>query len=219
MAKCVAKAKSTLKPCGNSALKGARTCKFHGGANQISGVLSPKYKTGKYSKSLQGKMLADYHQGINDAADILQMSDELSLIDTRIQQLSSEVTEDKHGSTWAEAIEALVDLYNEVLAESKTNKVLLYAYQEVEDIIRSGWNREEQWNEILKTLEVRRKIAESEVKRLVASKSVVPVTQVREFYRKIADSYKHAVLAHADPTTAHKILTTASHRESTLIGG
>jgi hypothetical protein len=87
----------------------------------------------------------------------------------------------------------------------------------VEDIVRAGWNREEKWSEVLKTVEQRRKVSETEVKRLTASRTMVPIQQVKQLLSQLGEQYKQAVLAIADSTTANKILADASQRRIRII--
>jgi hypothetical protein len=216
MAQCTARSKRSKVQCKNFALKNLKTCKFHGG-KAPTGELSTRFKTGRYCKSLSGKLLANYEEGFTDTQKILDMTSEMVLLDTRTQQLTSELEEEEGGSTFEDVAEALIDLRRELRVNLRKGQTLPKELKVVEDIVRAGWNREEKWSEVLKTVEQRRKVSETEVKRLTASRTMVPIQQVKQLLSQLGEQYKQAVLAIADSTTANKILADASQRRIRII--
>jgi hypothetical protein len=216
MPQCKARSKRSKVQCKNNALIGLKTCKFHGG-KQPTGELSPVFKTGRYCKSLSGKLLAHYEEGFSDVQQILDMTSECVLLDTRTQQLTSELEEEEGGSTFEDVAGALIDLRHKLTLDLKKGTKLPEELQTVEDLVRAGWDREEKWNEVLKTIEQRRKVSETEVKRLAASRTMVPIQQVKQLLSQLGEQYKQAVFAIADPSTANKILADASQRRIRVI--
>ncbi len=64
---------------------------MHGGASP-SGLGSPNFKTGRYSKHLPAKLADRYHEAVNDA-DLLAMRDDIALLDARIGERLATLTE------------------------------------------------------------------------------------------------------------------------------
>jgi hypothetical protein len=73
-------------------MRGRGVCLAHGGKTP-RGAASPHFKTGRYSRSLPGHLVALYEQALNDPT-LLSLRDEIALIDTMIGETLSQLTED-----------------------------------------------------------------------------------------------------------------------------
>jgi hypothetical protein len=81
---CGAKNRSG-KPCGVTFLMENGRCKGHGGKSP-KGTASPQFRHGRYSKYLSPLLMERYDAGLQDD-QLLELSDEIVLVRTRITQL------------------------------------------------------------------------------------------------------------------------------------
>ena len=88
---CTAKSKRSGRQCRKSAMKGRTVCLAHGGRTP-RGVASPNFKTGRYSRSLPGHLVADYERAINDPT-LLSLRDDIALNETMITTLLQQLDE------------------------------------------------------------------------------------------------------------------------------
>lgn len=77
-------------------MRGRNVCLAHGGKTP-RGVASPHFKTGRYSRSLPGHLLAAYEEALRDPR-LLSLQDELALTDAMICELLSQVDDDTPAS-------------------------------------------------------------------------------------------------------------------------
>lgn len=75
-------------PCKNAAMPNGR-CRMHGGKTP-SGIASPHFKTGRYSKSIPTRLAAVY-EASKDDPDLLALDDEIALTDAQINIVLSEL--------------------------------------------------------------------------------------------------------------------------------
>lgn len=197
-------------------MTGSRTCRVHGGKS-ATGALSPQYKHGKYTKSLQGPLLGKYEDTKEANQAVLDMSDELHLLDSRLMELAAAVSVTDAGATFEDVGVALVELRGLVDRGTFTPEQLIERLDEVNGLVANGWDREEQWSEILKTVEIRKKVVEAEIKRAMLSRSSIPVEKVKDFLNTFREQFRQSCLAHADPTTANAILSDASARCNRMV--
>ena len=159
--KCKAKAKRTGKRCNRWAMKGKEVCYVHGGPTP-GGIASPHFKHGKYSKELPDRLIADYQKSINDP-EILALTSEISLTDTRIMDLLTRVDTGESGSLWKHARSVFMD-FRSANASADQDKMTI-ALTELNRVLNLGVEDYHSWDEVGKLLEQRRKLVESERKR------------------------------------------------------
>src|SRR5690349_13713695 len=94
---CGAKTK-TGAPCKGAPMPNGR-CRLHGGKTP-SGIASPQYKTGRYSRVLPTRLQSRYDAARTDAA-LLELRDDISLLDARLEDLLSRVDTGESGVLWA----------------------------------------------------------------------------------------------------------------------
>lgn len=101
--RCNAKARSRKGGfCKKYPLKGQKRCKTHnGGAERRKGAANPNFKTGQYSELLPVRMLATYDD-VRADPDLLNMSEQISLIKARIADVLKRVDSGESGKLWAE---------------------------------------------------------------------------------------------------------------------
>lgn len=89
---CTATSKRSGKQCRKHAMRGRTVCLAHGGRTP-RGAASPHFKTGRYSRSLPGHLVAAYEQALHDPT-LMSLRDEIALVDAMIEETLSQITED-----------------------------------------------------------------------------------------------------------------------------
>lgn len=89
---CTARSKRSGERCRKHAMRGRTVCLAHGGKTP-RGAASPHFKTGRYSRSLPGHLLAVYEQALRDPR-LLSLRDEIALTDAMICELLSQIDND-----------------------------------------------------------------------------------------------------------------------------
>lgn len=187
--RCKAKNTTNGEQCKNHAVKGMEVCRKHGGAS-LKGIASPSYKTGRYSKYLPGRLLDRYHEAAQDP-ELLNMREEIALLDARLSDLLTRVDTGEAGKAWKDAQAA----QRQVAIAVKTGNTdkLLTGLDELESALGAGVGDYQAWNEIQSILDQRRKLTESERKRLVDMQQIVTTEQAMLLIGALLDSVRRNV--------------------------
>lgn len=121
-----------------------RVCRNHGGES-LSGIASPLWVNGQRSKYLPNRLRDTYIASMQDK-ELLAMRNEISIIDTRIDDLFKRVDIGESGHLWLRSREVLLQL-RKALATQDTKK-LQEAIVELDDLIRRGSTDYGAWSEI-----------------------------------------------------------------------
>lgn len=186
-------------------------CYYHGGATPV-GPASPSWKTGRYSRYMPERLARRVHEMENDP-DLLSLKSELALVQLRLSELLEGVGTAQNWTDlsvkWAEFVQALREQDSDRIAQLVT---------EINGIVRGGADDTETWKEITALLESRRRLAESEQKRIVAAQHTVAVDQAMGLLGILVEAVKEAALAHATPDVAGRILAATSREYQRIIG-
>lgn len=205
---CGAKAGSKRgqpKPCGSTVLMPNGRCRVHGGETP-RGEESPHFINGKYSryaKVLAPSLAERYQQSLSDA-DLVVLRDELALLDVRISQLLQGLTDRESTALWGKLKQSYADLKRARAIDdaAKRGAALAVALTELESLIENGASDSDVWAEIANLLDLRRKLAESERKRLMDLQNVMTAEQAILFLNAVADTIRLHV---TDPETLRLI--------------
>src|SRR2546429_446360 len=104
---CGAKSKRAGRPCQAPAMPNGR-CHKHGGATP-SGLASPQFRDGRYSKYLPTGLLERYATAVQDP-DLLALRSDISLVDARLSQLVERLKSHESSAIWKALAEALAKL-------------------------------------------------------------------------------------------------------------
>lgn len=181
--RCGAKTKNG-KPCQAYAMTNGR-CRMHGG-NALAGAASPTFKTGRYSKHLPARLMARYQEAQSDPA-LLALRDEVALIDTRLAELLGRVDTGESARRWQEAQEAFEELRKARIRNDA--KQFAAALDELERTLTSG-NDYGLWGEIANAVDLRKRLVESERKRLVEMQQMISSTQAMVLLTTVVDIIK-----------------------------
>lgn len=177
-------------------------CRFHGGLTPV-GVASPNFKTGRYSKHLPLHLLADFEAAKNDP-ELVECRDELALVDSRMGQLAQRLQSGKdaemwltlsmHFSSFATGFDSLLSF---IEIEDDDGQQALRETTDALEACRGVVNEvrasEGTWREVYGVLEQRRKLVETESKRLKDMQQMITVERAMGLIAALADSIRRNV--------------------------
>lgn len=161
------------------------------GAGSFTGLNHPRaleaVKKGgevlKYGKSAPARLMRMYEEGLENP-NIFAHNDEIALLEARIGELL-EQSEEGGGSAelWRQAQKYLQEFQrmryaNEDIAEANLAQLA--------QIIEAGNHEMGTWDQLLKTVEQRRKLTASHHTQLVQASQLIPVAKVLEMLAEIA---------------------------------
>lgn len=118
---CTATSKRSGERCRKHAMRGRNVCMSHGGKTP-RGAASPHFKSGRYSRSLPGHLIATYERALNDPR-LLSLRDDIALIDVLIGETISQLDDDmpltKERRIWREVRKLVQERTRLVEAEVK----------------------------------------------------------------------------------------------------
>jgi hypothetical protein len=159
-------------------------CRMHGGPS-LSGIASPTYKHGGYSEPLPKRLLEKYEQARTDP-ELLNLSNALALIETRISDVLSRVESGDAGETWqklSDAWDAFV-----IAQRAKDAPKTQMALSTIGRIIETGAGDWAAWREVLNLIERRRKLVESEGKRRMQMQDMTDNAEIIKLIDRLSDA-------------------------------
>ena len=157
--RCTAKSKQSGERCKNWASVGMKVCHIHGGKTP-RGMAAPAFKNGRYSKHLPTRLTERYEASLKDP-ELLELKNEIALIDSRLEDLLRRVDTGESGGLWLAVQNTWREHKTGTPAEKARAAVML------DRLIEEALQDYMAWSEIQIALEQRRKLVESERKRLV----------------------------------------------------
>ncbi len=198
---CGARARSTGKPCRGIAVgqgAGNGRCRVHGGLNP-QGVRQPSFETGRYSKIMPKRLLDRYQEAMRDR-DLLSLRDEVMLIDARLSDVLKRVDSGEAEYLWKEARNTLRNYRKAVRAKDVDEAQA--CMKSLEEIVDRGLGDYAAWHDVRVLVQERRKLVESERKRLIEMQQTITSDQAMAFVAAIISSVKRNV---ADPVITEAI--------------
>ena len=125
---------------------------------------------GRYSKFLPVRLAARYEEARQDP-QLLSLADDLAVLETRLCELLQGLDAKQTARQWERA---LVVWKGGKAAEEDRRAEL---WQELDSILTDGANQAEQWEEIASVMEQRRRLSETESKRLAQMQQYVTAQQ------------------------------------------
>jgi hypothetical protein len=170
---CNAKSKRSQQRCRRHATPGMAVCRIHGGKTP-KGPALPQFRTGRYSKFLPARMAATYRAAAQDP-ELLSLRSEIALLDARIAELLGRVDTGESGALWN-------TLQKEWAAFRRSRALgdvptMHLAIARLDLLMDRKHTDSAAWQEIGEAIEQRRKLVESEQKRLVALQAMMSQEQ------------------------------------------
>lgn len=179
------------KPCLKPALYGHRFCAHHANIGSPSGPrLYKNRRASKYHGALPARLVAAYEASLDDGR-LLQMREEVALLDSRIVDLLARVDSGESGRLWGK----LGESHQEFSLARRQGKVELMQEKlaELEALIAAGKHDAEAWREIQQALDLRRKLVESERKRIGEQQQAVTAEQLAGFMSTLLELLTHEI--------------------------
>lgn len=202
---CGAKTRSG-EPCQTSPVSGRHRCRMHGGTIR-RGIASPHFVHGRYSKVLPTRLAERYAECFDDP-ELLSLRSEIALVDARLLELLDPIHGDEQGSD--KIMTALLD--EELVAAHRRNdeQAVRAVEQRIMPYLKNVLGRHQiiEWHNIIPLLEVRRKLCESEQKRLMSARLMVSADQAGALMQAVVSVIRQEV---TDPQMLYRIAEGISH--------
>ena len=186
-------------------------CKLHGGAS-LAGPAHPNFRHGRHSRFMPNNLADQYNASVNDP-QLVQMRDELALIDLRVDELYSSIGQTGN----AKALRGIRGKLSEFkTAGSRGGKGAVgaarLALQQLEDLIDAACTTAATWEELRDTIDLRRRLSESETRRLKDMHQTITAERALALMALLVQRVKEHV---TDP----QALTAISAEYRRLVGG
>ncbi len=163
----------TDRHCHAKVKQEGKRCRLHGGES-VSGIASPTFKTGRYSKVLPAALAARYETSLKDE-ELLALRDEIALLDARLNDLLTTLKVGAARKLW-DILRGHYEDLRAAMGRRDTDAAGL-ALRALGAAIDTGSTESESWAEIYSLIDQRRRLAESEGKRLVQMQQVITTEQ------------------------------------------
>jgi hypothetical protein len=174
--------------CKQPALENGR-CRFHGGKTP-KGIDSANFRHGRYSHYLPARLKQRYEEACQDDR-LLEMRDEISLLDTRITELISGMDTGESGRIWRDLKNARKQLLYAKQVDDQSG--MTQALNSIVILIQNGARDWEAWAEITTTIEQRRRVVESERKRLLEMQQYITAEKAMLLIYAVAEILKRHI--------------------------
>jgi hypothetical protein len=183
--RCGAKLKFTgtgpenpLKYCKNWPSKkfGGDRCQKCGAGVKNSGIANASFKHGSYSKHLPTRMQADVQDALNDP-ELISLRGAIAVTKSREIDLFKRVDTGEAGAIWR-SLQSINKDFQKARAAADPVK-MQECLEEQSRLIGKGLSDSAAWSEIHQTIEQRRKLVDSELKRVQALQIYVDASQVQ----------------------------------------
>lgn len=199
---CGARKKNGPGICRQKAMPNGR-CRMHGGAS-LSGIASPSYKTGRYSKYMPAGIRDRYVEFLNDPT-LTQLRPEIALVAQQLEEKFARLDNGESLTLWTRSKQLLTD-YRNALEErsfgydpSPSPDAIL---DQLGALLTAGERSLNIFAEIQPILEQHRKLVETENKRVASLNQSLSPEQAMAFVRSLGDSIKRHV---TDPVALRAI--------------
>lgn len=175
-------------PCRGWAMPNGR-CRMHNGG-AARGVAASRFLHGRYSSSIPARLAARYAEAEHDPR-LLELRDEVALIDARLEDLLGRVDTGESGAIWQRLMAARMEL----LEAQRTNdrRGQLDNLRVILDLIGQGHADYRAWAEVGGILEQRRRLVESERRRLVEAGLMISAEQALALIGAVMQAVKEHV--------------------------
>ena len=200
--------------CKAFAMKDKTKCRNHGGLS-LSGINSPRFKTGRYSKYLPQGLMTKYDEARKDP-DLLNLRDEISLNDARLKQLIEKLPEGGASRSWIDLRSTWTELLNAQRAVSnaatdperrQAQQSLANVFRQLNEVIEDGASEAGVWNDIITTVDNRRKLVASESKRLTDMEQTITAEKAMALVYAVLDIIRRNVVTIVTDPAVQKKLT------------
>lgn len=130
---------------------------------------------GRYSKFLPLRLAARYEEARRDP-QLLSLADDLAVLESRLCELLHALDAEEVAAQWGKALVAWQGVKS--AAAVKDERKRLEHYRELDGLLTLGSGQAEQWAEIAEVMEQRRRLAETETRRLAHLQQFVTAQEI-----------------------------------------
>jgi len=163
---------------------GRPTCHMHGGKTP-RGFAHPSTKTGRYSRDLPTRLVADYEVTRLDP-HLLELRDEVSVVHTRILDLIKRVDSGESGHLWRQ-LQSAFHALTAALREQDQDGIRT-ALTDMNTLIARGTQDYLAWEEASKQIDRKQRLIESERRRALELGQVATAEQLVLFLKVHQDA-------------------------------
>lgn len=208
---CGAKTKSwsdDYARCRQSRTMDNGRCRMHFGKVE-GGTAHHQYKHGRYSKYLP-EGLAERFEHFVDDPELQNLRSEIALMDTRIATLLDGLDENVSAELWSELREAYRDM--RFAMQQDDNESMAEALNTMGRLIEQGADQAEVWRETTEIVDQRRKLVETENKRVQRSSSTLSPEEAMLMVNFLVDTVMGVLDRYDVPTDAKREISQATRR-------
>ena len=180
--KCGAKLRKSHPPryCQRHPMPNGR-CHLHGGKS-LKGPASGTYQGKGYSKYFPNKKLGEIYARSFEDPELTRLRKDLAIIETRLVELIQSLNSQQNGTLWTQ----LRSKHRELKRSKPTSTKAANLFKEIGELVERGSNDSLIWNEIAKQIDLRRRLLDSETKRVLAAHRVMTGDDVRMLIDAVA---------------------------------
>ncbi len=163
---------------------------MHGGATPV-GPASPHYRHGRYSKLLPKGLSERYAVAVSDP-HLVELVDEIALMDVRIGAVMSRLNQSGGAHLWTKAQQSL-RTFRDAGQDKKKLATARQALAELQAAIDAGTSEAAGWDQLVALIEQRRKLVDTESKRMKDLHAMVSVDRVMALVAYVTDTVRRNV--------------------------
>lgn len=168
---------------------GSKVC-YHHGAVALIGPASPGWRHGKYATVLPGRMVDAYQAAREDPA-LLSLREEIAFIDARLAELVKQLESGESAGAWSGVQHWFERLREAMGTGSKTD--MIESLDRMDKLINHGIRAQWVHKDIGRTLDRRRRLVESERRRLVEAGLLIDVATAELMALHLTEAVKRHV--------------------------
>lgn len=171
---CGAKARSTGLPCRAPAMPNGR-CRVHGGSSRPPGPTHPRYRTGRYSKALDGEAIAALYELARTDPKLLALKDDIAVLVALQQRTLDGLRTGESGAGW-DALAVQLKALRAALARGAEEECTA-ALDGMDAVLRGALGDRHVWEEYTARTEQIRKLVDTERKYEEGLRLYLPLEQ------------------------------------------
>lgn len=175
-------------PCPQPAMDNGK-CRMHGG-KALKGVAVHNYKHGRHSKYMPAGLMNMYEEARADERR-LELDEEIALVDTRMSDTLQSITAGATHEAWGD----IRDLIDQLL-DARDNGLPMNAdalMDELKETVEQKFAADRSWGDLMQLTDTRRKLVESQRKREIELRQMMPIADVMAVGKLLLDSVRRNV--------------------------
>jgi hypothetical protein len=183
-------------------------CQHHGGTTP-RGLESPHFQHGGYSQYLPDS-LGDRMDDFMKDPNIASVREELALLGTRLSSKLEELEDGPSRDLWEQLEDAVDEL--EAARRRGDGDAVAACLNQITRLVRNGAQEQEKWEDVFDIVEQRRKLAETENKRMKQSSNTLTVEEASMLVEVMTGTVMDILEQYDVPPDAYEQLNNATRR-------